>query len=65
MQPAEGVMGAGLFQPWHIILIVIIAALLFGPGKFTAIGKGIGEGIKNFKSSLKDGENKDGGEKKS
>lgn len=54
----------GLFHPWHILLVIIIALLLFGPGKFSAIGKGLGEGIKNFKSAMKDGENKDSGEKK-
>jgi sec-independent protein translocase protein TatA len=44
----------GLFQPWHILLIVGIALLLFGPRKFADLGKGIGEGIRNFKASVKD-----------
>jgi sec-independent protein translocase protein TatA len=47
-------MGEGLFSPWHIILIVGIALLLFGPRKFADLGKGLGEGIRNFKSSVKD-----------
>ncbi|MBV9339469.1 MAG: twin-arginine translocase TatA/TatE family subunit [Acidobacteria bacterium] len=44
-----------LFSPWHILLIVGIALLLFGPSKFAALGKGLGEGIRNFKSAMKDG----------
>ena len=49
-------MGEGLFQPWHLILIVAIALLVFGTGKFAAVGKGLGEGIRNFKASMKEGE---------
>ncbi len=41
----------------ELLLILAIALLLFGPGKLADFGKGLGEGIKNFKSSLKDGEN--------
>jgi sec-independent protein translocase protein TatA len=48
----------GLFQPWHILLIVAIALLFFGPSKFADLGKGLGEGIRNFKASMKDAEDK-------
>jgi sec-independent protein translocase protein TatA len=48
-----GVMGE--FSPWHWLLIIAIALLLFGPSKIGALGKGLGEGIRNFKSSMKDG----------
>lgn len=48
----------------EIIFIVAIALLLFGPSKFAALGKGLGEGIRNFKSSMKDGEEKKEEEKK-
>ncbi len=54
--PNGGVMGEGLFQPLHIILIIGIALLVFGTSKFAAVGKGLGEGIRNFKSSMKEGE---------
>ena len=50
-------MGEGLFSPLHILLIVGIALLLFGPSKFAALGKGLGEGIRNFKSAIKEGDN--------
>jgi sec-independent protein translocase protein TatA len=58
-------MGEGLFQPLHLLLIVAIALLLFGPGKLADLGKGLGEGIRNFKESMKEGSNNDSGEKKS
>ena len=48
-------MGEGLFQPFHILLIIAIALLLFGPSKFASLGKGLGEGIRNFKSAIKEG----------
>ncbi|MFZ0956071.1 MAG: twin-arginine translocase TatA/TatE family subunit [Candidatus Sulfotelmatobacter sp.] len=49
-------MGEGLFQPLHILLIVAIALLVFGTSKFSSLGKGLGEGIRNFKAAMKDGE---------
>jgi sec-independent protein translocase protein TatA len=49
-------MGEGLFQPFHILLIIAIALLVFGTSKFAAVGKGLGEGIRNFKSSMKEPE---------
>jgi len=61
-------MGEGLFQPLHLILIIAIILLLFGPAKFASLGKGVGEGIRNFKSAIKEGEEKKDGkpeEKKS
>jgi sec-independent protein translocase protein TatA len=48
-------MGEGLFQPWHLLIIVAIALLVFGTSKFSALGKGLGEGIRNFKASMKEG----------
>jgi sec-independent protein translocase protein TatA len=56
----------------ELIILLAIALLFFGPGKLADFGKGLGEGIRNFKSSMKDGEHessmKDGeheGDKKS
>lgn len=48
--------GEGLLQPWHLLIIVAIALLVFGTSKFSALGKGLGEGIRNFKSAMKEGE---------
>ncbi len=47
----------------EILIILAIALLLFGPSKLADLGKGLGEGIKNFKSAVKDGE--EGKDKKS
>lgn len=58
-------MGEGLFQPLHILLIVGIALLFFGPSKFADLGKGLGEGIRNFKQAVKEGDEKKDAEKKS
>jgi sec-independent protein translocase protein TatA len=43
----------GLLQPLHLLLIVGIALLCFGPRKFADFGKGLGDGIRNFKLALK------------
>jgi sec-independent protein translocase protein TatA len=49
----------------EILFIVAIALLLFGPSKFASLGKGLGEGIRNFKSAMKNEEEKKEEEKKS
>ena len=46
----------GEFQPLHWLLVIAIALLLFGTAKFAAVGKGLGEGIRNFKAAMKDPE---------
>lgn len=43
------------FAPMHWVVVAVIALLLFGPKKLPELGKGIGEGIKNFKDGLKQG----------
>jgi sec-independent protein translocase protein TatA len=40
----------------ELIVIALIALLLFGAGRIADIGKGLGQGIKNFKQGLKDAE---------
>jgi sec-independent protein translocase protein TatA len=37
----------------HLLVIFGIALLVFGPKKLPELGKGIGEGIHNFKSAIK------------
>lgn len=41
----------------ELILLVGLALLLFGPSKLADLGKGLGEGISNFKSAMKEGSN--------
>jgi sec-independent protein translocase protein TatA len=42
----------GLFQPMHLLVIFGIALLVFGPKKLPELGKGIGEGIRDFKAAI-------------
>lgn len=50
----------GLFQPLHLLLLVVIVLIIFGPSKLADLGKSFGEGIRNFKSAVKDDETKPG-----
>jgi len=38
----------------EMLIILVIILLIFGASRLPEIGKGIGAGIKNFKSSVKD-----------
>jgi sec-independent protein translocase protein TatA len=40
----------------ELLVLLAIALLIFGPSKLADFGKGLGEGIKNFKGAIKDGE---------
>lgn len=40
----------------ELIILLAIALLFFGPGKLADFGKGLGEGIRNFKASMRDGD---------
>ncbi len=37
----------------ELIIILVIVILIFGVNKIPQLGKGLGEGIRNFKSSIK------------
>jgi sec-independent protein translocase protein TatA len=43
----------GLFQPMHLVVILFIALLVFGPKKLPELGKGLGDGIRSFKDSMR------------
>lgn len=40
-------------QPWHLLVIAVVAFLLFGAKRLPELGKGLGEGLKGFKEGLK------------
>jgi len=42
-----------LLQPWHLIVLAVIAFLLFGAKRLPELGKGLGEGLKGFKEGIK------------
>jgi sec-independent protein translocase protein TatA len=39
----------------ELLIILAVALLIFGPKKLGDLGKGLGEGIRNFKSSMNEG----------
>jgi len=43
----------GLLQPTHLIFVLLIVLILFGPGKLPELGKGLGKGIREFKDALR------------
>ncbi len=43
----------GIFQPMHLLLILGIALLVLGPKRLPELGKGIGDGIKGFRESIR------------
>ncbi len=45
-------MGRGLFQPMHLILILAIVLIIFGPGKLPQLGESLGKSIRGFKKAM-------------
>ena len=44
----------GLFQPMHLLVIAGIALFVFGPKKLPELGKGLGQGLRDFKTALRE-----------
>ena len=44
----------GLFQPTHLILILAIVLIVFGPGKLPEVGSSLGKSIRDFRKSARD-----------
>lgn len=42
----------GLFEPTHLLIILAICVLIFGPSKLPQLGKGLGESIREFKNAI-------------
>ncbi len=51
-------MFSGLFSPMHLIVILVIVLIIFGPGKLPDLGNSLGKSIKNFKKSMEDPDEK-------
>lgn len=47
----------GLFQPMHLLIILVICLLIFGPRRLPELGKGLGEAIRGFRDGMKDSNN--------
>jgi len=48
----------GSIGPMEWVILIGLALLIFGGRRLGDIGKGLGEGIKNFKSALKSDDEK-------
>jgi len=46
----------GLFQPMHLLVILAIVLVIFGPGKLPELGNSLGKAIKGFKSAMSEPE---------
>ena len=44
----------GLFQPTHLVIILVIALIVLGPKRLPEAGRGLGEAIRGFRSSFED-----------
>ncbi|HYA15149.1 MAG TPA: twin-arginine translocase TatA/TatE family subunit [Syntrophales bacterium] len=50
----------GLFQPMHLLVILVIVLIIFGPGKLPELGNSLGRAIKGFKKAMSEPEEKSG-----
>jgi sec-independent protein translocase protein TatA len=48
----------GLFQPTHLIIILVIALIVLGPKRLPEAGRGLGEAIRGFRTSFEDQDDK-------
>lgn len=42
-----------ILQPWHLIVLAIVAFILFGAKRLPELGKGLGEGLKGFREGIR------------
>jgi sec-independent protein translocase protein TatA len=52
----------GLFQPMHLLALLIIAMFVFGPKRLPELGKAMADGIRSFKDGIRDSSNRHGDE---
>jgi sec-independent protein translocase protein TatA len=50
---AEDISMGDLLQPWHLIVLAVVAFLLFGAKRLPELGKGLGEGLKGFREGIR------------
>ena len=44
----------GLFQPMHMLVVLGVVLIIWGPGKLPELGEGLGKSIKAFKMVMSD-----------
>jgi sec-independent protein translocase protein TatA len=52
LKTGGGKMLTGLFQPMHLLIILVIVMIIFGPGKLPELGNSIGKAIRDFKKEM-------------
>jgi len=52
----EGVLHMGALSIWHLLIVLVVVLVFFGPRKLPELGKGLGEAIRGFKKGLEGGE---------
>ena len=45
--------------PWQLLLILLVILIIFGASKLPELGRGLGEGIRNFKKALSEEDKKE------
>jgi sec-independent protein translocase protein TatA len=49
----------GALQPAHLILVLALVLIIFGPGKLPQLGKSLGDGIREFRRGTDGGASAD------
>ena len=47
----------GLFAPWHLLIVLVVALLVLGPSKLPEVGRQVGRGLaelRKFRASFDD-----------
>jgi sec-independent protein translocase protein TatA len=55
----------GLFQPLHLIVVLAVVLVVFGPGRLPELGESLGRSIRGFKKALEEGDSASRDESKS
>lgn len=40
--------------PWEILIVLLVVLIIFGVGKLPSVGRGMGQAISEFRTSVKD-----------
>ncbi len=51
LHPKGKTMFEGILQPTHLILILVLVLIVFGPGKLPSLGRALGQSIHELRSA--------------
>ena len=57
-------MGIGGISSWQLLIILAVVVLIFGSGKWKALGSDLGSSLKGFKKASKDEETNENSDNK-